>query len=145
MQALDWMHTSSITVGPDGSYYAALRNVNTILCLGRDGEGLKWSLSPTLRSNFTFASAADHFYNPHVPILRDATHLLLMDDGNNRPNCTNEVETCYSRAVELALDFARGTAREPGVPARRFGFDERTGQTALDGELNEVAAGLPRG
>ena len=115
VQALDWMHTSSITVGPDGSYYAALRNVNTILCLGRDGEGLKWSLSPTLRSNFTFASAADHFYNPHVPVSRDAsgTRLLMLDDGNNRANCSQitPARTCYSRAIEMHLDFETMVAR----------------------------------
>ena len=45
----------------------------------------------------------------------EETRLLLIDDGNNRPNCTQSVpgtaeRTCYSRAVEYDLDFTTGIA-----------------------------------
>ena len=44
-------------------------------------------------------------------------HILLMDDGGTRPNCTCNADDCdaasqrcYSRAVEYALDFDARTA-----------------------------------
>lgn len=111
VSALDWSHASSVTLGSGGEYVVSLRNLNAVLCFHANASGLAWTLSPSLAtSDFTFATRNDRFYNPHVPILRDATHLLLMDDGNNRPNCTNSVATCYSRAVELELDFDRKRA-----------------------------------
>ena len=142
---------SSIPVGPDGSYYAALRNVNTILCLGRDGEGLKWSLSPTLRSNFTFASAADHFYNPPRARSRDAAaakRRLMLDDGNNRANCSQitPARTCrHSRAIEMHLDFETMVARV----AWQFEFLKTRGQPRARGQrvdgTNRHAAALTTG
>ena len=109
-------HTSSVTVGPGGDYYVALRNVNAVLRLARDRSGLVWSLSPTVPSNFTFAHEQDAFYDPHVPIaILDGdgreTRLLLIDNGQNRPNCTGAPDACYSRAVEYRLDFEAHVAR----------------------------------
>ena len=116
LKVLDWGHTSSVTVGPGGDYYVALRNVNAVLRLARDRSGLVWSLSPTVPSNFTFAHEQDAFYDPHVPIaILDGdgreTRLLLIDNGQNRPNCTGAPDACYSRAVEYRLDFDAHVAR----------------------------------
>ena len=42
----------------------------------------------------------------------DEHHVLLVDDGKMRPNCTSAdtLRTCFSRAVEYKLDFDAGTA-----------------------------------
>ena len=44
------------------------------------------------------------FYQPHDVVQYDAHHVLLVDDGKMRPNCTtsNTLKTCFSRAVECA-------------------------------------------
>ena len=48
-KALDWAHVSSVSESDDGaSLLVSLRNLDTVLCLARDGSGLRWAISASL-------------------------------------------------------------------------------------------------
>lgn len=105
---IDYHHASSVNQGMTNNILVALRNLNTIISLDRQGTGVQWILSSSWDSDFTFASEGDKFYNPHDVWQFSHNTITFIDDGNNRPDCTwddDAMEGCYSRAVELALDF----------------------------------------
>lgn len=107
-------HGSSINIGTANNYVLTSRNLDAVFSLGRDGAGLQWLLSPTLESNFTFVTDADKFYDPHDVTQLTNTTLTLIDDGNARPHCNFDDAShtgCFSRAIELELDFDTLEAR----------------------------------
>ena len=110
---IDYHHGSSINVGVADNYVVTLRNLNTVASFYRNGSGLQWTLSPTLTgySDFAFADSQAMFYDPHDVTQLSATHLMLVDDGNTRANCSMSTgDGCFSRALELNLDFTSGVA-----------------------------------
>ena len=114
-KALDWAHVSSVSESDDGtSLLVSLRNLDTVLCLARDGSGLRWAISASLPalSNFSFADEDAMFYDPREAVLSGDDALLLFDNGKNRPGCTSPWQKhCYSRAVKYHLNFARREAK----------------------------------
>ena len=64
------------------------------------------------------APQADAFYQPHDVHMLSATRLLFVDDGESRRDCVhpdasnidNDDAKCFSRAVEMEVDTASGTA-----------------------------------
>ena len=114
-KALDWAHVSSVSESDDGaSLLVSLRNLDTVLCLARDGSGLRWAISASLPalSNFTFSDDAAMFYDPHEAVLSGDDALLLFDNGKNRPGCASPWQKhCYSRAVKYHLNFERKEAK----------------------------------
>ena len=122
---VDYHHGSSVAVDPTTSdYVVTLRNLNTIAAFKRDGSGLRWTLSSSLASNFTFATDEMKFYDPHdvtvwapssdSPGSNDFTTITVVDDGNSRPGCDWDDASksgCFSRALEYVLDTETMTAR----------------------------------
>ena len=112
-QVLDWSHMSAIseydndTDTSQSVYVASLRNINTVVAFYKDGSGLAWSISasaPTIESTLSFAATDMEFYDVHDAQLIKYDELLLMDDGNNRKDCTqvgfdDEVD-CFTRAIK---------------------------------------------
>ena len=53
--------------------------------------------------SFAFESHLHRFYNPHdAKLVNGGDEILLIDDGNTRPNCTavGSDTNCFSRALE---------------------------------------------
>ena len=108
LDGVDYHHLSSLAIGTADNYVVTSRNLDAVLSLARDGRGLQWTLSPTIASDFTFATDADKFYDPHDVTQTSNTTLTLVDDGNARPACNfddTSHQGCFSRAIELELDF----------------------------------------
>ena len=117
--ALDWSHMSAISEGAD-VYLGSLRNIDTIVAFNKSGTGVVWSLSShdEIPSSLRFTgSDVDRFYDIHDAQLvgDDGAQVLLMDDGNNRPDCEpsgfDDEVGCFTRAARYAIDHANGTAR----------------------------------
>ena len=89
----------------------ALRNLNTVVSLRRDGDpALLWTLSSSLdSSDFEFENDAARFYQPHSVSQLPNGNILLIDDGNDRPGCDESATDhsysgCFSRAIMYRLD-----------------------------------------
>ena len=122
--AVEWFHASSVGKAPNGDYLVTSRNLDLVVALSADGSGVAWTLaadpasvgaryaSLELRDASGAPSDRAKFYQPHAVSMPADDRLLLVDDGRFRANCSSadETETCYSRAVEYALDFEAGTA-----------------------------------
>ena len=120
---LDYHHVSSVSAGPDGDVLVALRNLHTLVALAANGSGPLWVVSsafsreqlratfPATATLFAFARDADKFYEPHSAQRLASGNVLLVDDGRSRPGCAavNGYKGCYSRALELALDWRNQT------------------------------------
>ena len=132
LQVLDWSHMSAIseydndTDTSQSVYVASLRNINTVVAFYKDGSGLAWSISasaPTIESTLSFAATDMEFYDVHDAQLIKYDELLLMDDGNNRKDCTqvgfdDEVD-CFTRAIKYKIDWETNIA----TVAWQFEFD----------------------
>lgn len=113
---VDYHHGSSINVGQSDDYLITLRNMDMLMSLARDGSGKNWAISPTLtnESALAFENEEAKFYAPHDVTQVATDRYLLIDEGNNRPNCTatnSSVLGCFSRAVEIHLDWDAGLVR----------------------------------
>ena len=103
--AVEWFHASSVGKAPNGDYLVTSRNLDLVVALSADGSGVAWTLaadpasvgaryaSLELRDASGAPSDRAKFYQPHAVSMP-----------------ADETETCYSRAVEYALDFEAGTA-----------------------------------
>ena len=70
LNALDYHHISSVSVGRDDAYIVSSRNLDTIWALARNGSGALWTLSSSMnRSDFAFERPIDKFYQarPRAP------------------------------------------------------------------------------
>ena len=95
-------------------YKRQYRNLNAVVAYAMDGAGVSWVLSSeaSMGSDFGFESAGDRFYQPHDATQLANGHVLLMDDGLDRPNCTAPFgKRCFSRAIEYELDTRAKLAR----------------------------------
>ena len=104
---VEYHHVSSVSVGSDANYIVASRELSTIWSLAHDGSGVQWTLSSELASSdYSFEHARDAFYQPHDVLQLPNGHLLVVDDGLNRPGCTEQVTAnCFSRAIVYRLDW----------------------------------------
>ena len=101
-----WPHANSLVLGPRGNILITLRNRNQVLSLSPDFQSIEWQLNGP-DSDYTFPNPADRFYRQHTAAQRPNGHILLFDNGNDRPAAEGGP---YSRALELRLDAANKTA-----------------------------------
>lgn len=118
LPTFDYHHVDAVSLGSDGDLVVSSRTLNTVWGLARDGSGANWALSSSLNASryaypfYAFERPADAFYAPHAAVQLASGRLLLVDDGDSRPGCTNAVSAgCFSRVVEYELDAATSTAR----------------------------------
>ena len=101
----NWIHLNSVSIGPHGNIVLSMRNRNQVVSLSPDYE-IEWQLfGPD--SDYEFPNPLDRFYKQHTAAQLANGHILLFDNGNGRPEAEGGR---YSRALELRLDDAAGTA-----------------------------------
>ena len=103
--ATRWTHMNSVTIGPRGNIVLSLRRRNQVVSLSPDYE-IEWQLFGP-HSDYEFPDPADRFYRQHTASQLANGNVLLFDNGNERPQAEGGE---YSRALELRLDDAAGTA-----------------------------------
>ena len=100
-----WTHLNSVSLGPTGDIVLSLRHRNQVVSLSPDYK-IEWQLfGPD--SDYEFPNTADRFYRQHTASQLANGNILLFDNGNERPDAEGGE---YSRALELRLDAAAGTA-----------------------------------
>ena len=110
VEAVEWSGASSVAVGVDSNFLVTFKNLNAVVSVGRGAGDIQWILSSSIGSDYAFADPVHaRFYNPHSVHQGPDGNVLLVDDGDMRPNCTVSRadparERCYSRAVEYRLD-----------------------------------------
>ena len=101
-----WTHANSLVLGAGGNIIITLRNRNQIISLSPDFQSIEWQLNGP-DSDYAFPNAADRFYRQHTAAQLPNDHILLFDNGNDRPAAEGGL---YSQALELRLDAANKTA-----------------------------------
>ena len=101
-----WLHINTLSVGPGGRLALTLRKQHQIAALSPDFSRVEWQLGG-LGSDYEFPNPGDRFYGPHTATQLPNGNLLLFDNGRLRPYAEGGA---YSRALELRLDDAAGTA-----------------------------------
>ena len=100
-----WTHINSVSLGPTGNIVLSLRSRNQVVSLSPDYK-IEWQLfGPD--SDYEFPNTADQFYRQHTASQLANGNILLFDNGHERPDAEGGE---YSRALELRLDDAAGTA-----------------------------------
>jgi hypothetical protein len=98
----DWLHANSLALGPRGNVLVSLPAFNQIVSIASDFQSLEWRLGGP---NATLAlDQNDDFWFQHTAAEIAPGRVLLFDNGRDRP------AGLYSRALELTLDLANGTA-----------------------------------
>lgn len=100
-----WTHINSVSLGPHGNIVLSSRNRNQIISLDPDYK-IAWQLHGP-DSDYEFPDPADRFYRQHTAAQLANGNILLFDNGSERPDAEGGL---YSRALELRLDDAAGTA-----------------------------------
>ena len=92
----------------------------------------------------------DMFYQPHSALQLPNGDLMLIDDGNNRPGCFEDVtKFCFSRAIVYRFDTANRTARvawqarRRGRPSPTAGYDCGDGCGARAGARLAIDRAMP--
>ena len=101
----NWTHINSVSFGPHGNIVLSSRNRNQIISLDPNYK-IAWQLHGP-DSDYEFPDPADRFYRPHTAAQLANGNILLFDNGHGRPDAEGGL---YSRALELRLDDAAGTA-----------------------------------
>ena len=101
-----WTHLNSITVGPRGNYVLSFRGRHQVVSLSSDLQTIEWQLHGP-DSDYEFPNPADRFYAQHSASQLHNGNVLVFDNGRGRPDAEGGH---YSRALELRLDEAAGTA-----------------------------------
>ncbi len=104
----DWDHANSLDVLPDGGILVSLRHLNKLIAIEPDFSGIAWQLGGP-ESDFMFPDPNDQFYHQHFARMMPNGTILLLDNGNRRPEDQGGE---YSRALELELDFETMEARK---------------------------------
>jgi len=119
------VHANSIEPMPDGDILVSLRNIGSVVKLGRQTGEIVWRLGGT-RSDFRIkGDPLGGFYRQHDARLVGPNRILLFDNGNQH-------EPAESRVVEYRLDPEAKTAtmvwqfrRSPALFARVSGSVQR--------------------
>ena len=101
-----WTHLNSVSAGPRGNLILSLRGRNQVVSLSPDFRTVEWQLHGPY-SDFAFPDPTDRFYGQHTASQLANGNVLLFDNGWHRPEAEGGR---YSRALELRLDAAAGTA-----------------------------------
>ena len=101
-----WTHLNSVSIGPRGNVILSFRARNQVISLSPDFRTIEWQLNGP-DSDFRFPNPADRFYLQHTAAQLANGNVLLFDNGWGRPDSEGGR---YSRALELRLDDAAGTA-----------------------------------
>ena len=104
--ARHWLHLNSLSVGAGGQLLLSARHRNQIFALSPDFRRVEWQLGGP-GSDYEFPDPTDRFYGQHTATQLPNGHILLFDNGLGRPAAEGGA---YSRALELRLDQANGTA-----------------------------------
>ena len=145
-QETAWMHFNSVSIGPRGNVILSSRERNQVVSLSQDFRTIEWQLNGP-DSDFRFPNPADRFYGQHTAAQFANGNVLVFDNGFRRPD--SEGGRRYSRALELRLDVARGTAvkvweyrPEPNVYSRHSGSAYRlsNGNTLVNFSVRQRAA-----
>ncbi len=102
----NWTHLNSVSIGPRGNVILSSRARNQVVSLSADLRAIEWQLHGP-DSDYQFPNPADRFYGQHTAAQLDDGNVLLFDNGYGRPDAEGGA---YSRALELRLDDATGTA-----------------------------------
>ena len=123
-----WTHLNSVSAGPRGNLILSLRGRNQVISLSPDFRTIEWRLHGP-DSDFAFPNPADRFYGQHTASQLANGNVLLFDNGWIRPEAEGGR---YSRALELRLDPAEGTAvkvweyrTDPDTYSRKVGSAHR--------------------
>ena len=100
-----WTHLNSIDLGGRGNFLLSLRNRSQVISLAPNYQ-IEWQLHGP-ESDFEFPHPTDRFYGQHTASQLANGNVLLFDNGRRRPDAEGGE---YSRALELRLDDAAGTA-----------------------------------
>ena len=117
-----WTHLNSATAGPRGNIILSFRGRSQVVSLSPDFHTIEWQLHGP-DSDFAFPNPADRFYGQHTASQLANGNVLLFDNGWERPEAEGGR---YSRALELRLDAAAGTAAK--VWEYRTDPDTQTGR-----------------
>ena len=101
-----WTHLNSVSIGPRGNVVLSFRARNQVVSLSADLRTVEWQLHGP-DSDYEFPDPNDRFYAQHTAAQLDNGNVLLFDNGLRRPDAEGGA---YSRALELRLDKAAGTA-----------------------------------
>ena len=143
-ESIDYLHLNSLSVGADGNLIVSARTRNQIFALAPDFRRVEWQLGGP-GSDYEFPNPGDRFYGPHSAAQLPNGHLLLFDNGWGRPDSEGGE---YSRALELRLDEANGTAvkaweyrHQPDIYSRILSsaFRLNSGHTLVNFGINEAA------
>ena len=104
--AVSWVHLNSVSSGPLGNFILSFRHRNQVISLSPDFRTIEWQLNGP-DSDYEFPNPADRFYAQHTAAQLANGNVLIFDNGNDRPEAEGGE---YSRALELRLDAAAGTA-----------------------------------
>ena len=100
-----WTHLNSVVPGGRGNLLLSFRSRSQVVSL-RPNYEIGWQLHGP-ESDYEFPDPNDRFHKQHTASQLANGNILLFDNGNGRPD-TEGGE--YSRALELRLDDAAGTA-----------------------------------
>ena len=100
-----WTHLNSVSLGRGGDLLLSLRNRSQVVSLTPDFQ-VEWQLHGP-DSDYEFPDPTDRFYKQHTASQLANGNIFLFDNGNGRPDAEGGE---YSRALELRLDDAAGTA-----------------------------------
>jgi hypothetical protein len=96
----DWLHANSLSIGPRGNVLISLPALNQIISIAPDFQSLEWRLGGP-RATIV---PDQEFWFEHSAAEIAPGRVLLFDNGRDRP------AGLFSRALELELDLASGTA-----------------------------------
>ena len=102
----NWTHLNSVSIGPRGNVVLSFRARNQVVSLSPDLREIEWQLNGP-DSDYEFPDPNDRFYAQHTAAQLDNGNVLVFDNGLRRPDAEGGA---YSRALELRLDEAAGTA-----------------------------------
>ncbi|MEX1186060.1 MAG: aryl-sulfate sulfotransferase [Gemmatimonadaceae bacterium] len=105
----NWLHGNGIQYGPRGNVIMSLRNINQVISIAPDFQSVEWKLggdNPTLA-----VPDGDRFFGQHYVSEPKLNHLLVYDNGFERPGCVDPPSApCYTRAIEYVIDRTANTA-----------------------------------
>lgn len=97
----NWLHGNGIKYGPRGNVVMSLRNINQVISISPDFSTVEWKLGGT---GSLAVADADRFYGQHYVSEPTLNHVLVYDNGFQRPG------GAYTRVIEYRIDAAAGTA-----------------------------------
>ena len=95
-----------MSTGPRGNFIVSFRARDQVISLSPDFRTMEWQLGGP-DSDYEFPNPADRFYGQHTASQLANGNVLVFDNGWTRPAAEGGE---YSRALELRLDAAAGTA-----------------------------------